>query len=249
MLAVMTSLFLAASICAPASAESSTVAALLASAVADAMAEIVPLYERSHPGVKIQVTYAGANALEALVESGSGDMLLIGSSTMDPLHSRGKVGTPVPTGGFHEVVLVLKGSTKVRSLHDLAKPGVRIVMGTNNSPIFKYSQQVLEKAAAKFGPNFERAVMANVVTTKTSEAKIVEALKTGAADAAIGFSSDSSDSIEAIPMPAEDDVFTTNLAAVVTGSQHAAAAQAFVDYLHGAEAQAIFRKHHFDAAK
>lgn len=245
----MTSLLFAASISAPASAESSTIAALLASAVSDTMAEIVPLYERSHPDVKIQATYAGANALEALVESGSGDMLLIGSSTMDPLHGRGKVGTPVLVGSFHEAVLVPKGSTKVRSLRDLAKPGVRIAMGTNHSPIFRYSQQVLQKAAAKFGPTFERAVMANVVTSKTSEAKIVEAVKTGAVDAAIGFSSESSDSVETISIPAEDDVFTTNMAAVVTGSQHAAAAQAFIDYLHGAEAQAIFRKHHFDPAK
>jgi molybdate transport system substrate-binding protein len=245
----MTSLLLAASVSAPASAESGTIAALLASAVAETMADIIPLYERTHPGIKIQATYGGATTIDALVESGSGDMLLIGSSTMDPLHSRGKVGTPVQVGSFHEVVLVLKGSTKVHTLRDLAKPGVRIAMGTINSPIFKYSQEVLEKGAAKFGSTFKGAVMANVVTTKTSEAKIVEAVKTGAVDAAIGFSSDSSDAIEAISLPAEDDVFTTNLAAVVTGSAHAAAAQAFIDYLHGAEAQAIFRKHHFDAAK
>jgi ABC-type molybdate transport system substrate-binding protein len=88
--------------------------------------------------------------------------------------------------------------------------------------------------------------MANVVITKTSEAQVVAAVKSGAVDAA---SADSSETIVAIPVPPEDDVFTTNLAGVVTGSPHAAAAQAFIDYLHGAEAQGILRKHHFDAAR
>jgi len=241
-------LFLA-SISRAGAAESNTIAALVASALGDAMGEIVPLYERSHPGVKIEPTYGGAVILEALVESGSGDMILIGTSTLDKLHSRGKIGASMPITAFHEVILVPKGSTKVRGLRDLAKPGVRIAAGTTNSTLIKYMHEVLEKASAKFGPDFERNVMANVVTAKTSEEKIVEALKTGAADAALGFSSDLSDTIEVIPLPAEDDVFTTNFGGVITGAPHAAAAQAFMDYLHGAEAQAIFHKHHFDPAK
>jgi molybdate transport system substrate-binding protein len=243
------SLLFATSMSAAGAADNTTLTVLSASAVSDAMVEIITLYERSHPGVKIQPTYGGAVVLEALVEAGSGDLILIGASTIEALHSHNKIGTPTPIASFHEAVLVLKGSTKVHGLRDLANPGVRIAMGTANSTLIKFAHGVLEKASAKFGPDFERKVMANVVTTKTSAAQIVAAVKSGAVDAAIGFSADSSDTVEAIPVPAEDDVFTTDLAGVVTGSQHAAAAQAFVDFMHGPEAQAIFRKHHFDAAR
>jgi molybdate transport system substrate-binding protein len=248
-IAVVAAVLFATSISAAGAADNVTLAALSASAASDAMNEIIALYERSHPGVKIQPTYGGAVILAALVESGSGDLILIGTSTIEALHSHNKIGTPTPIASLHEAVLVLKGSTKVRGLRDLANPGVHLAMGTANSTLIKYAHGVLEKASAKFGPDFERKVMANVVTTKTSGAQIVAAVKSGAVDAAIGFSVDSSDAIEAIPIPAEDDVFTTNLAAVVTGSSHEAVAQAFIDFMHGAEAQAIFRKHHFDAPR
>jgi molybdate transport system substrate-binding protein len=246
---VMAAIFFATSVSAARAADTTSVTALVASAMSDAMGEIVPLYERSHPGTKIQVNYGGAVVLESLVEAGSGDAIVIGSSTIETLHSHGKIGTPIPISSFHEAVLVLKGSTKIRGLRDLANPGVRIAMGATNSTLAKFAHSVFEKAAAKYGPDFERKVMANVATTKTSEAQVVAAVKSGSVDAAIGFSADSSDTIEAIPVPPEDDVFTTNLGGVVTGSPHAAAAQAFLDYLHGAEAQGILRKHHFDPAK
>ena len=89
--------------------------------------------------------------------------------------------------------------------------------------------------------------MANVTTTKTSSAEIALAVKNGLVDAAIGFTSDESEAVDAIAVPAEDDVVTVSRAAVVTGAPHAAAAQAFLDYLRGPEAQAIFHKHHLDA--
>jgi len=248
--AAMASLLVAASLPAAGIAEPTAVNALIASTAGAAMAEIIPLYERSHPGARIQATYGGAQVLAAQIESGGDvDLIMVGGSTIVPLHGEGKVGTPVAIFSFHEAVLVAKGSTKVRGLRDLANPGVRIVLGTATSPHGKYAHAVLEKASAKFGADFERKVMANVVTTKTAAAQIPVAVKNGVADAAIGFTSDVSDAIDALPVPAEDDVFTTIQAAVVSAAPHAAAAQGFIDYLRSTEAQAIFRKHHFDQSK
>jgi len=249
-LATFAALAFVLSISAAQAAEPTVIAGLFASTANDAMAEVIPLYERSHPNARIQATYAGGQVLAAQVESGANvDLILVGASTIMPLRGKGKVGAPVGIMAYREAVLVPKGSTKVRGLRDLANPGIRVALGTADSPHGKYAHTVLEKAGAKFGPDFERKVMANVVTTKTGASQIPPAVKSGVADAAIGFTSDESDAIVAIPVPAEDDVFTTLLAAVVAGTPHAAPAQDFIDYLRGPEAQAIFHKHHFDAPR
>jgi molybdate transport system substrate-binding protein len=244
-LAALASLLAVGSMVAAGAAEPVAVEALLGSVSTASMAEIIPLYERSHPGTRVVPSFGGAQVLAAQVESGGNvDLILVGEVTIMPLHGAGKVGTPLAIYSFHEAVLVPKGSTKVRGLRDLALPGVRIAIGLPESAIGKYAHSMLEKASAKFGADFERKVLANVVTTKTNSAQIVAAVKSGTADAAIGFSSDGTDAIDALAVPPEDDVVTNNFAAVVAGAPHAAAAQSFIDYLHGSEAQAIFRKHH-----
>ncbi|MGD1068468.1 MAG: extracellular solute-binding protein [Vulcanimicrobiaceae bacterium] len=211
--ALTASAFAVAGATAPAAADTDVVA-LIAAVAHGAMTEIVPLYERSHPGTKIDVSYGGAQVLVAEVQAGAPvDLIMVGETALTPIAS--KISAPVGILAYHEVVLVPKGSKKIHA----------------------------------YGADFERKVEANVATTKPSSAEIAAAVKNGLADAAIGFSSDVTDDLEAIPVPAEDDVFTVSRAAVVNGAAHAAAAQDFLTFLRGSEAQAIFRKHHLDAPR
>jgi molybdate transport system substrate-binding protein len=245
--ALTASAFAVAGATAPAAADTDVVA-LIAAVAHGAMTEIVPLYERSHPGTKIDVSYGGAQVLVAEVQAGAPvDLIMVGETALTPIAS--KISAPVGILAYHEVVLVPKGSKKIHGLRDLADPGVRVALGTANSPPATYAHEVLTKASKAYGADFERKVEANVATTKPSSAEIAAAVKNGLADAAIGFSSDVTDDLEAIPVPADDDVFTVSRAAVVNGAAHAAAAQDFLTFLRGSEAQAIFRKHHLDAPR
>jgi len=246
---VLTALLLATFVPAARAAESTTVTALLPIATTAAMAEIIPLYERSHSGVRIQTTFANVNSLAVQIESGGSDadMIMGGGPTMTRLHEHSKIGTLVPVYAFHQVVIVPKGSTKVRALRDLANPGVRIAIATAGSSTGQYQRQILRLASAKFGADFERKVMANVVTTKSSSAEILAAVKGGVADAAIEASASPPDVVDVIPIPAEANFVTVNSAAVVSSAPHAAAAQAFVDFLRSAEGQALFHKYRFDS--
>ena len=247
-LIALTSLGVALSSVPASAAESSAVVALVAVVARGAMGEIVPLYEREHPGTHVQVDYGGAQVLVAEVEAGEPvDLIMVGETAIAPLSAQGKIAAPVGILAYREAVLVPRGSKKVRSLRDLANPGVHVALGTANSPPATYAHEVLSKASKSYGADFERKVLANVTTTKTSSAEIALAVKNGLVDAAIGFTSDESEAVDAIAVPAEDDVVTVSRAAVVTGAPHAAAAQAFLDYLRGPEAQAIFHKHHLDA--
>ena len=225
-------------------AEKTAVVALVASAAAKAMAEIIPLYEKSHPDVTIQPQFAGAQVLRAQVDSGAGDVIVVGSSSIGILG--GKVENAVSLFKYHEVVEVPKGSSKVHGLKDLATKGVRIVLGTADSPHGGYARSVIEKAGQSYGAAFGPAVLANVVTTKTASQGVPQAVLAGSVDAGIGFSSDEYPGLTLINVPAEFDVVTTTQGAVVKSSPHQSAAKDFVSFLAGSEAQAIFRKHHFD---
>lgn len=225
-------------------ADKTVIVALVASAAQKPMSEIVTLYEKSHPGVTVQTVFGGAQVLRVQVESGSGDMIAVGSTTIVALE--GKLTGAVPIFKYHEVVETTSASTKIHSLKDLATKGVRLVLGTADSPHGRYSRAVLDKASKSYGASFGAEVLTNVVSTKTSAAAIPAAILAGVADGGIGFSSDEAPGLKLIPIPAEFDVVTTTQAAVVKSSQHASAAADFVTYLAGSEAQAIFHKHHFD---
>jgi molybdate transport system substrate-binding protein len=229
----------------PALADDKAVIALVASTAGNAMKEIVPLFERSHPGMKIEPTYGGAQVLKAQVDAGAPiDLIVVGSSTMNAIAA--KVDTPTVLFSYHEAVLVPKTGAKVHSLKDLGNKGVRLALPTAESPPGAYLHAMLHKASADYGADFEQRVIANATTRKTSAAGIPPTVTSGLVDAAVGFSSDASESILVIAVPPAYDVITKSECAVLKGAPHADAAKAFSEYLRSSEAQQIFRKHHFD---
>ncbi|HTW86320.1 MAG TPA: extracellular solute-binding protein [Candidatus Sulfotelmatobacter sp.] len=229
-------------------ADQTTIIALVSAVGNAAMREVAAMYERVHPDVHVQIVPGGAAVLVAQVEAGSGgDLITGGPEALAPLVTHHKIGSGVGIFSFHEVVLVRHGSTKVHSLRDLANPGMRLALGTTNSTIAAYSNEVLRKAAEQYGADFPKKVMANVIVTESTSTEIAAAVRSGLVEAAIGFSSDASDGVDAINVPAADDVITVDQVAPVNGSPHADAVAAFSTYLRGPEAQAAFRKHHLDA--
>lgn len=229
-------------------ADPTTVIALVSAVGNAAMRDVVAMYERAHPDVHVQVVPGGAAVLVAQVEAGSGgDLITGGPEALASLVRDHKIGPGVGIFSFHEVVLVRHGSTKVRSLRDLANPGVRLALGITNSAIAAYSNEVLRKGADQYGADFPKKVMANVIVTKSTSTEIAAVVRSGLVEAAIGFSSDASDGVDAIDVPAADDVVTVDEAAPVNGSPHAEAVAAFTTYLRSPEAQAVFRKHRLDA--
>ncbi len=108
---------------------------------------------------------------------------------------------------------------------------------------------MIARAAADYGASFSDDVRNNVTLTRTSDAALGLAVANGLVDAAIGFTSDVGDSVVGIRVPRQFDVVTTTYATPLKGAPHAAIAKDFVAYLAGPEAQAIFRKHHFDGPR
>jgi molybdenum ABC transporter molybdate-binding protein len=84
-------------------------------------------------------------------------------------------------------ILVAEGNPKgIRNLADLAKPGIRVVLGqAEQCTIGVLSQQLLKSAGI-----YEQVLQDNVVSQTTSSALLVPSITTGSADATLAYETD-----------------------------------------------------------
>jgi molybdate transport system substrate-binding protein len=143
------------------------------------------------------------------------------------------------------VILVQKGNPKsVKTLADLARPGLRLGMGNPKTcQIGRASEQLF----AKNGIAWE-AVEKNLAFSSVTVSELGLQVTMGQLDATIvwdataAFYADKADAV-AIP-PAANEV--SNVAvAILKFSEQPALAQEFVDFLASPDGQAIFRKQHY----
>jgi molybdate transport system substrate-binding protein len=158
----------------------------------------------------------------------------------DQLHAEGKVGPPVTFTANQLVLAVPAGSTRVKSLDDVAKSGLKLAIGARDAPVGNYTRQVLAAL-----PVLERKrILTNVKTEEPDVAGIVGKLTQGAVDAGFVYATDvagTKGSLKAIQLPDRLRPKVEYEAAVVTGTRHRAQAQAFMDGLRSGAGQAALR--------
>lgn len=96
----------------------------------------------------------------------------------------------------------------IQRVHDLARPGVRLVLAVPGTPLRSYSDELIDKLAGQFedGHLLRDQIMANLASEEDNARQVVAKIALGEADAAFVYSSDAhsqlaQDSIE-IELPA-----------------------------------------------
>jgi len=172
-------------------ADAVIVQAEVASSVTAPFKQFVELYQKMNRSAKVDAKYLGGQVIQGDVESEAPiDFVIVGKNQTDKLAAH--IESPVPILTNREVVLVQKGSTKVKSLKDLAAPGIRVALGTAESAVGSLARGVLKKAILDpgYGPDFAQKVRANTTVEAASGVDVVNAVAEGRADAAIAFVSD-----------------------------------------------------------
>lgn len=139
------------------------------------------------PHDEISQSFAGSDQLAAQIEQGANPDVFASANTEYPeeLYKKGLLEKPV-IFARNRLVLAVPADSPIRSLGDVARPGVSLVIGDPGVPIGSYTRGVLGRL-----PRSESsAILANVRSEESDVTSIVGKLVQGAADAAFVYVTD-----------------------------------------------------------
>jgi molybdate transport system substrate-binding protein len=203
-----------------------------AASLTEAFRELAPLLQRS-AAVRVRYSFAGSQQLALQLEQGARADVFAAADRrwMEYLVERG----------------LTDGSATIFA--DLARPGVKLVVGAEAVPVGRYTREVLGRLARRpgFPAHYEERVLANVVSEEENVKAVVAKVRLGEADAGFVYRSDVSSrgggDLTVLEIPEEANVTAGYPVAVLAGSREPAAARAFVDLLLGAEGARVLERH------
>ena len=173
-------------------------------------------------------SFAGSDQLALQIRQGApADVFASASPKYTELAYRdGYVQKPVVFATNRLIVLVPKSNPAgIKTVYDLRRPGLKVVIGDKTVPIGTYTRQILD------GLGITSDVMSNVVSQETDVKGIVTKVAMGEADAGFVYRTDArpvAGHTHTISLPAWAQPPIRYEVAVVKTSSHAAAARAFV---------------------
>src|SRR5204863_8630776 len=189
-------------------------------------------YGNAFDPAKTSFSFAGSDELAAQIRQGVKPDVYAAANTKlpDDLYAKGLVAKPVEFAANRLVITVPDGSTKVKSIDDLANPGLRIAAGAPTVPIGSYTREVLGRLDSRTANAIERNVRSNEPDVAGIVAKVAE----GAVDAGFVYVTDVravGGRITGLELPNRLQPRVVYGAAVVTGAPHPPPAKQFVNGL------------------
>ena len=224
-----------------------------AASLSDAFAEIARVFERAHPGVRVRLNFAGSQQLAAQIEQGaSADVFASAdASWMGHVQERGLLsGEPSIFARNRLVAIVpMTNQARIHRLQDLAKSGVKLVIGADGVPVGRYSRVLFQNLGRdpEFERDFAAHVFRNVVSEEENVRAIVGKVQLGEADAGIVYRSDVTVRVarhlRVFEIPEGAAVIASYPIAATRAARDPAAAQAFVALVLSPEGQRILGRH------
>jgi molybdate transport system substrate-binding protein len=227
-----------------------------AASLKESFTAIADRYKQAHPNITIKLNFAGSQILEQQIASGAPANVFASAdmANMQKAADAGLVGSSQVFVKNRLTVIIPAGNPgNINSLKDLSRKGVKIDIGAPAVPAGKYSLQALTKMGQSpdYGPGYERAVKANVVSQETDVKAVVNKVQLGEVDAGFVYVTDVtaavSNKIKMIDIPDKFNVIAQYPIAVTKSSAHSSDAQAFVQYILAPEGQAVLQHYHFIA--
>jgi molybdate transport system substrate-binding protein len=167
-----------------------------AASLTESFKEIAQKFEADHPGVKVVYNFGGSNILRAQLEQGARADVFASANTTEMEHARkaGLIADDAQVFANNRLVVILPADNpgKIETLHDLAKPGVKLVFAEKNVPVGGYTLAMLDKMSADpaYGADLRANVLKNVVSQENNVKAVVTKVSLGEADAGVSYISD-----------------------------------------------------------
>ncbi len=231
-----------------------TLTVLAAASLTDSYQEIGKAFQTAHPGVNVNFSFAGSQQLRTQIEQGAKADVFASADTknMNPLKTENLLaGEPqIFTQNVLTVILPKANPAGLKTLQDLAKPGLKLVFEDASVPAGNYTLQILDKLSADptYGADFKTRVLANVVSKETDVKAVVSKVSLGEGDAGVVYTTDAevaADKLSTIAIPDKYNVIATYPIAALKASPNPTLAQQFVDFVLSSDGQAILTKYGF----
>jgi molybdate transport system substrate-binding protein len=206
---------------------------------ASSLTDALPTID-SHP----RYNFAGSDQLAFQIGQRAPADIFAAASPKYPeeLYRTGLVFKPVPFATNRLIVIVPSANPAgIRSVFDLDKKGVRLVIGARGVPIGDYTRKVLARLHL-------RAALDNVVSEETDVRSVVAKIALGGADAGIVYRTDARTAVgkvKTISVPKRGQPTVVYEIAVVRSTTKLAAARAYVARVLGRPGRAAFRSSGF----
>ena len=172
-------------------------------------------------------SFAGSNTLAAQIRQGAPADVFASADTALPqqLYQEGLVAKPVVFTRNTLVLIVPRANPAgIRSVYDLRRDGVKLVVAGPAVPVGAYTQQILRSMALT-------SVLASAVSQETDVREVLAKVALGEADAGFVYATDARTvpgKVTVLRLPAWAQPKVGYAVAVVSASRNRAAAQAFV---------------------
>ena len=238
------------------SGEGETLTVLAASSLIDAFGELAKTFERRNPGVEVRQSFESSSTLLTQIQQGAPADVFASAAQdeMDTAINEGLVaGEPEVFVKNREVIMVPKDNpANIRTLQDVARPGVRLVLAQEDVPAADYALEILSKANNTYGGSFKRDVLSNIISREADVRASVNRVVVADADATFGYASDYTpdirERVKLIEIPKDLNIVATYPIAATKNAKSLQLAQQWVELVLSEEGQRVLKKWGFEPA-
>jgi molybdate transport system substrate-binding protein len=185
-------------------------------------------------------SFGGSNTLAAQIQQGApADVFASANMTLpQQVAQKGLCSKPVVfTRNTLVLVVPRSNPAKIRSIYDLRKSGIKLVIAGPGVPVGSYTLQILKNMNLS-------SVLSNVVSRETDVREVLAKVALGEADAGFVYSTDAKTvpgRVSVLKLPAWAQPKVQYGICIVNSSQHKPDARAFVNKVVGKAGQARLR--------
>jgi molybdate transport system substrate-binding protein len=205
-----------------------TINVLAASSLTEGFTQLGKDFQTAYPGTSVKLSFGSSSTLATQIKNGApaDDFASADAANMAKVVKDGDNAGPPQNFVKNKLeIAVAPGNPKnIKTLQDLAKPDVVVVLCDPSVPCGKFADQVLKNANVTVTPKSRE------INVKATLSKVEQ----GEADAAIVYVSDvhsAKGKVEGVPIPDDVNVITTLPIVALKGSSNLALAKAWEDYV------------------
>jgi molybdate transport system substrate-binding protein len=231
---------------APGEAKAETLVVFAAASLRESFTAMGEDFKRTHAGLQITFNFAGTQELRTQVEQGAALDVFASADQrhMQELVRAGHLAEPVTFARNEPVIVVSReASNNIHALADLAN-AQRIVIGTPEVPIGRYTLQILDRAAPTLGADFRSKVDAHVASRELNVRQVLTKVKLGEAQAGIVYRTDAmtTPDLSVVSIAADINVIAEYPIAVAVKAPHPSVGREWVAYVRSAAGQATLAR-------